>query len=221
MLRLRKGTSQPLGEVLWEVWVSDVCPSLLVTSPRGCEELGVSSMCAACAGGRTLGMSPINFPTSWLRCLEYRSRVTGFKISHKGLVHALLNQVFLGRRRVWGYLFHHLADITSKRMFYHASCKWPLIHTHTALAHRNSPSSAGGVRSSHREEAENSFFLPRVLRAEGGFCWHPRLDDLRYSRGTVSDSHVPWHLPVTVFGLPNHTQTFSLAESNLASYQEM
>ena len=43
--------------------------------------------------------------------------------SQRKLVHVLLNQCFCGGRRIWGYLFHHLADITPKHLFYHFFCK--------------------------------------------------------------------------------------------------
>lgn len=42
--------ASPLGKFSEKSECQMCVPSLLVTSPRGCEELGVSSMCAPCAG---------------------------------------------------------------------------------------------------------------------------------------------------------------------------
>lgn len=48
---------------------------------------------------------------------EYRSHVFEPEISHKWSGPCIIKSVLLGGRRVWGYLFHHLADIISKRVF--------------------------------------------------------------------------------------------------------
>lgn len=75
------------------------------------------------SGGVGVAVSSHLFPYQLTALSGVQEPCNWFRDFSQGSGPCIVKSVFPGGRRVWGYLFHHLADIISKRMFSHASCK--------------------------------------------------------------------------------------------------